>query len=194
MLVPLSFTLFTLPYAIISLKYKRGVSFIPNLLLVSSSGFNSLIYFFIDFCKRRNRRNTVAPVNGNPANPTEQPSRPRQEVDDKPTQSSSNASKRENNLRNQVGIEIPSHQSDENQQKSTSTQKPNDKPTQSSSNAGKRENNRRNQLGVAIPSHQPDENQQVLDAKLTKSSSNGCKRGIRKNKVGVSVPIESQQI
>ena len=215
MLVPLSFTLFTLPYAIISLKYKVEVSFIPNVLLVSNSGFNSLIYFFRDFCKRRNRRNNVAPINVNQANPTEQKSRPKQEADVEPMQSSSKAGKQENNNRkNRV---IPNQQSNESQSRScslhsmgtnqdnltSSQEQQRERNQMNSTPSGCKNRIRRNKVAMAMANHdrhQSNENQQlkssstqVTDSELTQGTPNGCKNRIRRNKVAMAITNHDRQ-
>ena len=116
MSVPLSFAVFTIPYAYTSLKYKTEASFVPNVLLVSNSGFNSLIYFFRDFCKRRNRRKVIAPQNNKQAEPVAQTSRSRQKTDDKSMQEeASNKRIRGNRVE-------PSVQSTGSQQASSSSQ------------------------------------------------------------------------
>eukprot|EP00111_Clytia_hemisphaerica_P010049 TCONS_00029378-protein len=55
-LVPACFIAFTLQYAVMSLSSDDKTFFLPNVLLLTNSAANSLLYFFKDICKRKDKR------------------------------------------------------------------------------------------------------------------------------------------
>jgi 7 transmembrane receptor (rhodopsin family). len=65
-LVAVSFVLFTIPYAINRLV-SLNIQFLANVVLVSNSGMNSIIYFFRNYCEQkaeRQRKKNVASSSG----------------------------------------------------------------------------------------------------------------------------------